>query len=336
MASLAVALLLAVVGTATVWIAGGRLESSSERLGAHYGFPPVVQGAIIAAIGSSFPELSSSVISVLIHEDFGLGVGAIVGSAVFNILVIPGWSALRGRGLQADRDVVYKEAQFYMLAIAVLLLTFSLGVIYYPGGTGRLVATVTRPLALIPIALYGVYIFIQSQDVSDYEAPAVDDVRVRRQWLLLLGSLAVILIGVEALIQAALSLEEILGVPSTVWGLTVVAAGTSLPDAAVSVRAAESGRGPTSLANVLGSNTFDLLVAVPAAVLLAGRASIDFATAVPMMGFLTVATLGFLLVTRTDLELTRREAVWLLGLYVVFLAWMVTETLGVTAFVPGL
>ncbi|QLG26955.1 sodium:calcium antiporter [Halorarum halophilum] len=335
MASLAVAIVLAVVGTVAVWLAGGRLESASERLGTHYGFPPVVQGAIIAAIGSSFPELSSSIISVLVHDDFGLGVGAIVGSAVFNILVIPGWSAIRGRGLRADRDVVYKEAQFYMLAIAVLLLTFSLGVIYYPGDTGRLVATVTRPLAMIPIALYGVYVFIQSQDVSDYEAPETDDVRVRRQWLLLLGSLAVILIGVEALIQAALTLETILGVPSTVWGLTVVAAGTSLPDAAVSVRAAESGRGPTSLANVLGSNTFDLLVAVPAAVLLNGDTPIDFATAVPMMGFLTVATLGFLLATRTNLELTRREAVWLLGLYGVFLAWMVLETLEVTAFVPG-
>ncbi|QLG62399.1 sodium:calcium antiporter [Halorarum salinum] len=335
MASLAVAVVLALAGSAAVWAAGGRLESASKRLGAHYGFPPVVQGAVIAAVGSSFPELSSSVVAVLLHGDFDLGVGAIVGSAVFNVLVIPGWSALRGEGLRADRDVVYKEAQFYMLAVAVLLLTFSFGVIYYPAGTDGLVATITRPLALVPVAMYGVYVFIQFQDVSDYDAPGVDDVRVRRQWLLLLASLAVILLGVEALLRAALDLEAVLGVPSTVWGVTVVAAGTSLPDAAVSVRAAESGRGPTSLANVLGSNTFDLLVAVPAAVLLAGPTEIDFGTAVPMMGFLTVATLGFLLATRTDLELTAREALPLFGLYGAFVVWMALEALGVTAFVPG-
>ncbi|WP_435130190.1 sodium:calcium antiporter [Halobaculum sp. D14] len=335
MASVFVAAVFAVAGTAVVWLGGGRLETASERLGAYYGFPAVVQGAVIAAIGSSFPELSSSVIAVLLHGEFNLGVGAIVGSAIFNILVIPGVSALKGHGVDANRDVVYKEAQFYMLAVAVLLLTFSFGVIYHPSPTGRLVATVTRPLALIPVGLYAVYVFIQFQDVSDFEPPDVDDVDAGKQWVVLLGSLVAILVGVELLVQAALDLEALLGVPSTIWGLTVVAAGTSLPDAIVSVRAADAGRGTASLANVLGSNTFDLLVAIPAAVLLAGSAEVDFATAVPMMGFLTVATLGFLVATRTDLELTRGEATSLLCLYVLFIAWMVTETVGITAIVPG-
>ncbi|WP_425499712.1 hypothetical protein [Halorarum halobium] len=119
MISLLVPLALAVGGTVTVWLAGGRLESASERLGAHYGFPPVVQGAVIAAVGSSFPELSSSVIAVLVHGNFDLGVSAIVGSAVFNILIIPAWSAIRGEGLTADRDVVYKEAQFYSWQLSI-------------------------------------------------------------------------------------------------------------------------------------------------------------------------------------------------------------------------
>lgn len=132
-------------------------------------------------------------------------------------------------------------------------------------------------------------------------------------------------------------LETALGVPLTIWEFTVVATGAILPDTVVSVRAAEAGRGPTSLANVLGSNSFDLLVAVPMGVLLVpgGRVDIDFRTAVPMMGVLTIATIGFLVVTRTGLQLDRPEPMSLLGLYVVFLAWMVLEGLGVTAFVPG-
>ena len=336
MASIVVAVGLALAGSAAVWVAGGRLESASERLGAYYGFPAVVQGAIIAAIGSSFPELSTAVLSAALHDAGRLGVGAIVGSAIFNVLVIPGWSALRGRGMDADRDVVYKEAQFYMLAVAVFLITLSFGVIYMGSPAESLTAQITRPLAVIPLALYGVYVFIQYEDVSDYDAPDPGEIDARRQWLLLVGSLVVILLGVEALVRAALSLETILGVPSTVWGLTVVAAGTSLPDAAVSVRAARADRGTTSLANVLGSNTFDLLVAVPAAVLVAGYVEVDFGTAVPMLAFLTVATLGFLVVTRTDLELTRAEAVGLLGLYAVFVGWMAAEATGVTGLVPGI
>ena len=55
MVSLGVGVGLALVGAAVVWVAGGRLESASERLGAHYGLPAVVQGAVIAAVGSSFP-----------------------------------------------------------------------------------------------------------------------------------------------------------------------------------------------------------------------------------------------------------------------------------------
>ena len=336
MASVFLAAVLAVGGSAAVWVAGGRLESASERLGAYYGFPAVVQGAIIAAVGSSFPELSTAVLSAALHGAGELGVGAIVGSAIFNVLVIPGWSAFRGRGMEADRDVVYKETQFYMLAVAVFLLTLSFGVIYTPTPGGELVSEITRPLAFVPLALYGVYVFIQYEDVSDYDAPDPGDVDARRQWLLLVGSLAVILLGVEALVRAALELETVLGVPSTVWGLTVVAAGTSLPDAAVSVRAAQAGHGTTSLANVLGSNTFDLLVAVPAAVLIAGTTTVSFGTAVPMMAFLTVATIGFLVVTRTDLELTRVEAAGLLGLYAVFVVWMLAEAAGVTGFVPGI
>ena len=103
----------------------------------------------------------------------------------------------------------------------------------------------------------------------------------------------------------------------------------------MSVQAARRGEGVTSLANVLGSNTFDLLVAVPAGVLVAGTAAIDFTATVPMMGFLTVATLVLFTVLRTDLTLTEREGYVLLGVYAVFVVWLVLETVGVTGSIPG-
>ncbi|MFB6097210.1 MAG: sodium:calcium antiporter [Haloferacaceae archaeon] len=327
---------LALVATAFVWKGSTMLERSGERLSEYYGLPPVVHGAVVVAIGSSFPELSSAVLSTLLHGEFELGVGAIVGSAIFNVLVIPSVSRLASDGpLDSGRDVVYKETQFYMLSVAVLLLTFSLAVIYNPVADGRLVGQLTRPLALVPILLYGLYVFIQYQDTSEYEAEvAPSDATPTRAWATLAVSLLVILIAVEGMVQAALGFGRLLDTPSFLWGLTVVAAGTSLPDALVSVRAARRDESTTSLANVLGSNIFDLLVAVPAGVLVAGATPIDFEVAVPMMGVLTLATILLFTLLRTELTLTHSEAWTLLIAYGVFIAWLVTETVGLTHVLP--
>lgn len=332
--------LVAMVATAIVWRGSGLLERASERLAAYYRLPDIVQGAIVVAVGSSFPELSTTVISTLLHGEFELGVAAIVGSALFNILVIPALAGLASREpLQANRDLVYKEAQFYMIAVAVLTLTFSFAVIYQPlpDTEGAIRGELTRPLALMPVALYGLYLFVQYQDTLDHEAEEdIRDIRPGREWGLLALSLVVIVIGVEGLVRAAINFGDIFGTPSFLWGITVVAAGTSIPDAFVSIRAARHGRGVTSIANVLGSNTFDLLVCIPAGVLIAGTAVINFSIAAPMMAALTAATVVLFLMMRTQMILSRGECVALLVIYVAFLVWIGTETLGMLDWVPSL
>ncbi|WP_049986067.1 sodium:calcium antiporter [Halobellus rufus] len=333
----AIHLLLVVVATAFIWLGSGWLEESAEHLSAYYGLPAVVQGSIVVAIGSSFPELASVVVTAL-SGTFSMGVGAIVGSAIFNILVIPSLSGLISDGhLETNRTVVYKEAQFYMLAVAVLVITFALAVIYSPDPTGpALTGVLTRPLAMLPLLLYGLYLFIQWQDVSDHDAPAPPaGIAIRREWLRLLGGLFVILVGVEQLVGSVESLGQTFGVPEFLAGVTIIAAVTSLPDLLVSVRSAASGNDVTSLSNVLGSNTFDLLVAIPVGVLIAGSLPVNFAAAVPMLGVLTFATILLFTVLRTDLVITDLESSLLLAAYGVFVGWIVAETLGVTQFLRG-
>lgn len=332
--------LVVAVSTAIVWKGSGILESASVRLSAWYSLPEIVQGAIVVAIGSSFPELSAAVISTAIHGEFELGVAAIVGSALFNILVIPAISGLAAREqLRANRDLVYKEAQFYMIAVAVLMLTFSFAVIYHPVDSipGAISGEMTRWLALMPLALYALYVFVQYYDtMEDPEHVDTSGIRPGREWLRLAFSLVLILAGVEGLVRAAMSFGEIFGTPSFLWGITVVAAGTSVPDAFVSVRAARHGRAVTSIANVLGSNTFDLLVCIPAGVLVAGVAVINFSVAAPMMALLTLATVVLFLMLRTRLVLSRGESVVLLAVYLVFVVWISMETFGRVDLVPGL
>ena len=108
------------------------------------------------------------------------------------------------------------------------------------------------------------------------------------------------------------------------------------PLAVVPIRAAKCDRHVTSLANVLGSNVFDLLIAVPAGIVLAGSAVIDYAVAAPMMAFLVVATVVLFTVLRTDLHLTDNEGRLLLGVYALFLCWMLLEAADVVSFVPSL
>jgi cation:H+ antiporter len=325
---LAVGIIIA--ATAAIWKGSEWLEGASQQLSEYYGLPLVVQGAIVTAVGSSFPELASVVFAGLAGS-LEIGVGAIVGSAIFNILVIPGVAGVATDDpLESSRALVYKEAQFYMLAVSVLLITFALGVIYYPVAGQRLQGDVTRPLALIPLGLYGLYVFIQYQDTSDYTPETVaDGIDVRREWAVLGAGLLVILVAVEQLVHQVEAIGLDLGLSQFLLGVTIVAGATSLPDTLVSLRAAQDNRAVASLANVLGSNTFDLLVAIPVGIMLVGSTAIDFAMAVPMFAALTAATILLFTLLRTEMTLTQREAYALLVAYVAFLGWILVEVTGV-------
>jgi len=335
MPGLLVSLVLAAVAALVIWKGSKQFERSAERLSKQYGLPVAVHGAIVVAVGSSSPEISSIVISTVVHGDFSLGVGAIVGSAIFNLLVVPALAAFSSEELEATRDIVHKDAQFYVISVLVLFIVFALGATYVPGGTNS-AAILTPTLVVLPLATYGIYVFLHQQDASDHVAEDPPDVRPGREWGTLVVALLVIAVGVEGIVRAALSFGEIFGTPTFLWGLTVIAAGTSLPDAFVSVRAARNDDDVTSLTNVLGSNTFNLLVAIPVGVLLAGSAAINFLVAIPTMGFLAFATLVFIVFTRTHLELTDREAYGFIGLYALFLLWMTLESTGVIETVRGI
>ena len=333
----AVALQVAIIVVATVaiWFGSDWLEEASAKLSVYYDLPPVVQGGIVAAIGSSFPELASVVFAAFAGS-FGLGVGAIVGSAIFNVLVIPALAVVLSPGhVTATRTLVHKETLFYMLAIVVLFLTFALALIYYPAG-GSLSGELTRPLVALPLAVYGLYLFLQWQDTSDFEG-RMETTRVnpRRQWGRLTAGLLVILVAVHQLVEAVLVLGETAGTPEFLWGVTIVAAATSLPDALVSLQAAGKNHDVASIANVLGSNTFDLLVIIPIGVLITGTAPVDFAITAPMMGCLVVSTVLLFVMLRTDLILSQREAYVLLVAYGLFVLWVIGEALRFVTVLPG-
>jgi cation:H+ antiporter len=327
-------------GAGLLWLACSRLEESTHRLAQHYGIPDAVKGSVLLAIASSMPELVTALLAFPVHHDFELGLSAIIGSAIYNILVIPAFSVYaRGRPLDANRDLVYREAQFYLVSVAVVMLVLSLSVIY--GGVpptlladGRRVFTgqFTRGLALFPLLLYGLYLYIQFEEVRRQrdDHPRQDGINAFKEWAILAGTILMILVGVEALLRVALALGTLLNTPTFLWGMTIVAAATSVPDMFVSVRASVLGRTESSVSNVLGSNVFDLLVAIPLAVMITGAIAVNFTQIVPMMTFLVVATIVMLVFMLRDMHLSMREAHVMLLLYGGFGLWMTLEAFGVT------
>ena len=189
------------ISSLAVWKGGSLLESSAETLSRHYHLPPIVQGSIITAVGSSFPELSTTIISTMLHGEFDLGVSVIIGSAIFNILVIPGLSVIVAGQLDSDRILVYKDAQFYIISVAVLLLAFSMAVIYNPVEGPSIRGNMTRLIAAVPLCLYLLYLFLQSQETMDFKNdPGNVKIVVQsiwKEWARLLLSLILIVFSVE-------------------------------------------------------------------------------------------------------------------------------------------
>ena len=326
-------------GSALLWLACSRLEESTHRLSQHYGIPDAVKGSVLLAISSSMPELVTALLATGVHSDFELGLAAIIGSAIYNILVIPAFSVYaRGRPLEANRDLIYREAQFYLVSVVVLMIVLSLSVIYntsdetvVEGGREIFYGQFTRGFALFPLMLYALYLFIQFEEVKRQrdDNPPQAGISPLREWSILIGCIVLILVGVEALLRVAITLGELLQTPTFLWGMTIVAAATSIPDTFVSVRASVMGRIESSVSNVLGSNVFDLLVAVPLGVMLSGTMLINFTQVVPMMLFLVLATIVMLIFMLRDMHLSVRESHVMMALYVGFGVWMTLEAFGV-------
>ncbi|NMM47477.1 sodium:calcium antiporter [Marinigracilibium pacificum] len=328
-----------IISSIVVYWGGALLESTSEILADHYRLPSVVKGSIIMAVGSSFPELATVVVSTLIHEKFNLGISAIVGSAIFNILVIPGLCCVLYGDMKANKTLVFKDAQFYLTSIAVIMLMITMAVIYYPlEGEKYIEGNVSRGLAIMPVLLYGLYIYLQFADTRDHQKKNNDEERrlhenIKKIWVKLFFSLVLILISVEGLVRSALFLGDFFSTPDFFWGITVVAAATSVPDAVVSIKAAGKGDGTAGISNVLGSNIFDLLIAIPSGILIAGSASVNLTIAIPMILFLTVATIMFFAFLRFNLKLSKKEGIILLSGYLIFIVWMLLETFEIVSFV---
>lgn len=319
------------------------LDEISERLK----LPSNVAGASLMAMGSSMPELSIALLSLVQRggEHSDIGVGNIVGSAVFNILVITGLSALT-RPAKVTWQVVVRDCFIYTVSIGLLLATFA---------DGR----VTTFEVVLFLALYAIYIFIlfqwnliaPTEDIIDVLEEELDKEAAksglyhrftagvsavigfttgeprRAYWRTFLLSIAYIVLISYFLVEHAVLLAEAIHVPPLIIALTVLAGGSSVPDLIASVLVAREGRGEMAISNAVGSNIFDICIGLGLPwllILFVRQETITVATAdlwsSTMILLLTVVILFVFL--STNRELSRKEGGVLVLLYVGYVLWI--------------
>ena len=328
--SLAVWIVLGLIGFLLTWKGANVIESTTSKISDHFGVSQAVQGGLIVAAATSFPELAIIIISVLVLGDFGVGAGALIGTAVFNILVIPAAVSITSGDTTTTQGIVYRDAIFYMVAVLALFGVIALGVL---GTDGRELARITPQMGVGLLVLYGVYVILLAggkSGASDLER--TESTNVPKQAGLFAAGLVVVLVGVESMVTMTVQLSAALDAPPFLVSVTVLSAMSSFPDLLVGVKMGEAGDKRAAVANVFGTNTFNLVAALPIGVILAGGVSIGFLTSVPLMLFLFYTTLVVVVMAATDFEITTEEGYVFLAMYVAFLGWMTTEAFGFTTF----
>ncbi|HKL52449.1 MAG TPA: calcium/sodium antiporter [Wenzhouxiangellaceae bacterium] len=318
-------ILLFLVGLAFLIVGAEALVRGASRLAAVLGISPLIIGLTVVAFGTSSPELAVSVKSVF-SDQASIAVGNVVGSNIFNVLFILGLSAMIVP-LAVSQQLVRLDVPL-MIALSILVLVLSLD------------ENLSRANGLLLIAVlvaYFWFLIYQSRRQSagateEYsggsgtERPAKNRRKSDRvkDLGLVVGGLALLVLGSRWLVDGAVDFARYLGVSELVVGLTIVAAGTSLPEVVTSVVAAMRGERDIAVGNVVGSNLFNIMgvLGITSVIAPAGMA-----VSPAVIGFdlpvMIAVTLACLPMFFTRGVISRQEGALLLGYYVAYTLYLV-------------
>lgn len=250
-------ILFLVLGLVLLVASAEYLVKGAARIAGAVGISPLVVGLTVVAFGTSAPELAVSVMSAF-KGQADLALGNIVGSNIFNILVILGLAALITPLVVAQQLVRFDVP--VMIGISCLVLLFSMD-----GNIGRIDGLILFSGAIA----YTTFLIRQSRKESsaavkaEYEQEYGGDPKADPEWF---KNIAFVVLGVGGLVlgskwlvDGAVIIARHFGISELIIGLTIVSAGTSLPEVATSVVAALRGERDIAVGNAVGSNIFNIL-----------------------------------------------------------------------------
>ncbi len=317
---MATQLALFALGIVALVAGAGLLVRGASRLALALGISPLVVGLTVVAFGTSAPELAVSV-GAAMRGSTDIAVGNVVGSNIFNVLFILGLSALIAP-LVVNAQVVRQEVPIMIGASLALAAAAWNGVIGYVDGAVFLAALAGYTWFLVVQARR------QTRETRDEFAGAVGASGgwggVALQLALVAGGLVLLVIGSRWLVGSAIHFARAAGVSETVVGLTIVAAGTSLPEVAASIAATLRGERDIAVGNVIGSCTFNVLGCLGLSALVA-PAGLQVAPSVLAFDLWVMVAVAFacLPVFATGHSVSRWEGLVFLAFYAAYAAYLV-------------
>jgi cation:H+ antiporter len=311
---------LLLLGGLALLVAGGEaLVRGSARIAALAGVSPLVIGLTVVAYGTSTPEAVVSVLAAA-GGKADIAVANVVGSNVFNVLFTLGICALISP--LAVTSQLFRRDVPIMVAVSLLLLVL--------GADGRIGAA-EAALLLGGLAVYNVWV-VRAARGEPALAVEMGEVERRREgkggWLwsaaLVLGGLALLVLGARWLVSGSVALARAVGLSETVIGLTIVAAGTSLPEMATSVLATLRGQREIAVGNVVGSNVYNILAIIG----ISGLAAPDGLPVAPSierfdLPVMVAVAAACLPIFFTGRRIARAEGLLFLGYYTAYVLYLV-------------
>jgi cation:H+ antiporter len=239
-----------------VWGAD-RFVHGAATLARNLGIPVLLIGLTIVAFATSAPEIMVSVIAALRGES-DLAVGNAIGSNTANIGLVLGGIAML-RPIEVTSATLRREMP---ALLAVSLLTVTLFLDTFISRVDGFVLLTGLVIVMVWLVRLGMRTSASDPMLADYEAEIPTDVTTRASIIWLIVGLALLLVGAEFLVDAAIEIARALGVTEIVIGVTLVALGTSIPEVAVSLVSAIRGEYGLAIGNVVGSNIFNLLAVI--------------------------------------------------------------------------
>jgi cation:H+ antiporter len=325
-------LLLFLAGLAALVAGADLLVRGASRLAISFGISPLVVGLTVVAFGTSSPEMAVSVNGALSGAT-DIAIGNVVGSNVFNVLFILGLCAVIVP-LGVASQIIRQEVPI-MIGASLLL-----GALTLDGGIGRGEAALLFALLLG----YTVFLVVQSrrshgQPVdAGFERALARDARTEpgerawddRGWVqvaLIVAGLALLVLGSDWLVEAAVAFARMLGLSELIIGLTIVAAGTSTPEVAASLMALRKGERDMAVGNVVGSNVFNILGVLGLSGMVAPLSVPPSVIAFDLPAMIAVAV-ACLPVFFSARQIGRWEGAMFLAYYAAYVAWLILDARG--------
>lgn len=264
-----------VVGIALVIFGADWLTKGASDLARHLKMSELMIGLTIVAVGTSLPELVISVSSAL-SGNSGISLGNVLGSNIFNSMLILGVTAMI-TPITFSGKMLSRELPFNLLASIVILLVS--GSMLVGGAPGEYITRYGGMLLLCFCAVFVRYTF--SLKSGEEEEAAQQPMSVGKILLYIAGGLAALIFGGKMFVSGASDIARGFGLSEALIGITIVSAGSSLPELAVSVNAARKGNVGIALGNVLGSNILNVFFilgcsATISPISLAGFSPVDY------------------------------------------------------------